>query len=81
MGKEVGHPLIPRTWVKSKVESSLPQVLVSSLAYGSLGSLDFVPQSPLRLSRHTRSRQKTLRDPIKRERRARPLSFSLLFSH
>ena len=60
MGKEVGHPLIPRTWVKTKVESSLPQVLVSSLAYGSLGSLDFVPQSPLRLSGRTRSRQKTL---------------------
>ena len=32
VGKEVSHPLIPRTRVKSKVESSLSQVLVSSSA-------------------------------------------------
>ena len=32
VGKEVGHPLIPRTRVKSKVESSLSQVPMSSLA-------------------------------------------------
>ena len=32
MGKEVGHPLILRTQVKTKVKSSLSQVLVSSSA-------------------------------------------------
>ena len=54
--KEVGHLLIPRTRVKTKVESSFSQVPMSSLAQGSLGSFDFVPQSPLGPSRHTRSR-------------------------
>ena len=56
VGKEVGHPLIPRTRVKSKVESSLSQVLVSSSAQGSSGSFDFIPQSPLGPSGHTCSR-------------------------
>ena len=83
VGKEVGHPLIPRTWVKTKVESSLSQVPMSSLSYGSLGSPNFVPQSPLGTSGLTCSRQKTLGDPIEikteRERRVRPLSF--YFSH
>ena len=43
VGKEVGHPLIPRTRVKTKVESSLSQVFVSSSAQGFLGSSNFVP--------------------------------------
>ena len=82
IGKEVGHPLILRTQVKTKVESSLSQVLVCSSAQGSSGSFDFIPQSPLGPSGHTRSRQKTIRESIERERerRARLLSFySLLF--
>ena len=56
VGKEVGHPLIPKTRVKTKVESSLFQVLVSSSAQGSLGSVNLVPQSPLGPSGHTRSK-------------------------
>ena len=32
VGKEVGHPLLPRTRVKTKVESSLSQIPVSSSA-------------------------------------------------
>ena len=50
VGKEVGHPLIPKIRVKTKVESSLSlslslslsQVPVSSSAQGSLGSFDFL---------------------------------------
>ena len=41
--KEVRHPLIPKTRVKTKVESSFSQVLVSSSAQGSLRSFDLVP--------------------------------------
>ena len=65
-GKEVGQPLAIRTLVKTKVESSFSQVLVSSSVHGSLG-----------LSGRTHSKQKRLGDPIEREkdRRARPLSF------
>ena len=40
VGKEVGHPLIPKTRVKTKVESSFSQVLVSSSAQGSLRSFE-----------------------------------------
>ena len=80
VGKEVGHPFLPRTRVKTKVESSLSQVLVSSSAQGSLGSSDFAPQSPLVPSRRTHSKQKIIGDSVERERRARPFSiFSLLF--
>ena len=79
IGKEVGHPLIPRTQVKTKVESSLSQVLVCSSAQGSSGSFDFIPQSPLGPSGHTRSRQKTIRESIEREREKGKASF-LLFS-
>ena len=62
--KEVEQPLVVRTRAKTKVESSFSQVPVSSSAHDSLGP-----------SRHTRSRQKKLGDPVERERRARPLSF------
>ena len=80
VGKEVGHPLILRTQVKTKVESFLSQVPVSSLAQGSSGSFDFISQSPLGPSGCTCSRQKTIGESVERERRARPLSFfSLLF--
>ena len=79
IGKEVGHPLILRTQVKTKVESSLSQVLVCSSTQGSSGSFDFIPQSPLGPSGHTRSRQKTIRESIEREREKGKASF-LLFS-
>ena len=62
--KEVEQPLAIRTQVKTKVESSFSQVSMSSSIHGSLGP-----------SRHTRSKQKRLGDPIEREKRARPLSF------
>jgi len=68
VGKRVGHLLVPRTQVKAKVESYLSQVPMSSSAHGSLGSLDFVPQSPLGPSGHTHSKQKTLGDSVKREK-------------
>ena len=42
VGKEVGHPLIPKTRVKTKVESSFSQVLVSSSAQGSSRSFNFI---------------------------------------
>ena len=50
--------------MKTKVESSFFQVLISSSVHGSLGP-----------SGCTCSKQKRLGDPIERERRARPLSF------
>ena len=66
--------------MKTKVDSSLSQVSVISSAQGSLGSFDFVSQSPLGPSRRTRSRKMTIGDSVERERRARPLSFfPLLF--
>ena len=79
VGKEVGHPIILRTRVKTKVESFLSQVPVSSLAQGSLGSFDFIPQSPLGPSRHTRSKKKTYGESVEREREKGKTSF-LLFS-
>jgi len=77
VGKEVGHPFIPRTRVKTKVESSLSQVPVSSSVQSSLGSSDFVPQSPLGPFGHTHSRQKTIGDSVEREKDK--ASFLLLF--
>ena len=79
VGKEVDHPFILKIRVKTKVEPSVFQVLVSSSAYCSLGSLEITPQSPLGPSRRTRSRQKIVEDSVERERRARPLSFFSLF--
>ena len=55
--KEVELPLAIRTRVKTKVESSLSQVPVSSSVHGSLGS-----------SGRTHSKQKRLGDPVERER-------------
>ena len=78
VGEEVAQSLATRTQVKTKVESSLSQVPVSSSIHDSLGSPDFVSQSPLGPSKHTCSKQKTIGDSVKRERRARSLSF---FSH
>ena len=68
MGKKVGQSLATRTRVKTKVESSLSQVPVSSSVHGSLGSPDYVPQSPLGPFGRTRSKQKTIRDPVEREK-------------
>ena len=81
IGKEVGHTLISKIKVKTKVKSSVFQVPVSSSAYGSSGSLDITTQSPLGPSGHTRSRQKTVEESVERERerRARPLSFFCFF--
>ena len=56
VGKGVRHPFVPRARVKTKVESSFSQVPMSSSAHCSLGSLDFIPQSPLGPSRHTHSK-------------------------
>ena len=63
--KEVEQPSAIRIRVKTKVESSFSQVPVSTLVHGSLGP-----------SERTRSKQKRLGDPVERERRAKPLSFS-----
>ena len=79
IGKEVSHPLIPKIKVKTKVESSVLQVPVGSFkgtssvtitssAYGSSGSLDIIPQSPLEPSGCTRSKQKTVEESVERER-------------
>ena len=57
VGKEVGHPFILKIRVKTKVESSVLQVpvdsfkgtsfvAVTSLAHGSSGSLNNIPQLP-----------------------------------
>ena len=62
--KEVEQPLAIRTWVKTKIEYSFSQVLVSSSIHGSLGP-----------SGRTRSKQKRHEDPVEKERRAMPLSF------
>ena len=67
VGNEVNHPLIPKIKVKTKVESSVLQVPmgsfkgafsvpVTSSTHGSSRSLDIIPQSPLGLSRRTRSK-------------------------
>ena len=60
--KEVGQPLTTRTQKKTKVESSFFQAPVTSSIHGPLGSSDFVSQSSLGPSRHTRSKQKTIKD-------------------
>ena len=57
LSKEVSHPPIPKTRVKTKVETSKSQtfvsslkgissIVVSSLAQGSLGSFTMIPCSP-----------------------------------
>ena len=56
VGKEVGHPLIQKIQVKTKVKSYVFQVPVNSSAHGSSRSLDLTPQSPLGPCGHTRSR-------------------------
>ena len=78
-GKDVGEPLASRTRKKTKVESSFSQVPMTASIHGSLGSSDFVSQPPLGPSGRTRSKQKTSREFVERERRARPLSFFSLF--
>ena len=53
---------------------------MTSSVHGPLGSFDFVSQPPLGPSGRTHSKQKTLKESIERERRARLLSFfSLLY--
>ena len=64
--------------MKTKVESSFFQVLVTSLVHGPLGSSDFVSQSPLGPSRCTHSKQKTIKESIEREREKGKTSFLLL---
>ena len=78
-GKDVGQPLASRTRKKTKVESSFSQVPVTASVHGSLESSDFVSQPPLGPSGHTCSKQKTSRESVERERRARLLSFFSLF--
>ena len=78
-GKDVREPLVSRTQKKTKVESSFSQVPVTASVHGSLGSSGLVSQPPLEPSRRTRSKQKTSREPVERERRARLLSFFSLF--
>ena len=73
--KEVGQPLASRTREKTKVESSFSQVPMTSSVHGPLGSSDFVSQPPSGPSGRTRSKQKTLKESVERERRAKPLSF------
>ena len=78
-GKDVKEPLVSRTRKKTKVESSLSQVPVTASVHGSLGSSGLVSQPPLGLSGCTRSKQKTSRESVERERRAKLLSFFSLF--
>ena len=81
---------VPKIRVKTKVESSVLQVpvgsfkgtflvVVTSSTHGSLGSLNIIPQSLLGPSGCTQSKQKTVKESIKRERRARFHSFFFLF--
>ena len=65
--------------MKTKVESSVFQVLVSFSAHGSSGSLDITPQSPLGPFERTRSRQKTVKEPVEREREKDKASFLFFF--
>ena len=74
-GKDVREPLVSRTRKKTKVESSFPQVPVTVSVHGSLGSFGLVSQPPLGPSGRTRSKKKTSRESVERERRARLLSF------
>ena len=54
---------------------------MSSLAQGSSRSFDFIPQSPLGPSGHTRSRQKTIGESVEKEKgKASFLSLSLSLS-
>ena len=78
-GKDAREPLASRTRKKTKVESSLSQVPVTASVHGSLGSSGLVSQPPLGPSGRTRSKQKTSRESVERERRARPLFFFSLF--
>ena len=78
-GKDVGEPLASRTRKKTKVESSFSQIPVTASVHGSLGSSGFVFQPPLGPSGCTRNKQKTSRESVERERRARLLSFFSLF--
>ena len=79
VGKEVSHPLIPKIRVKTEAKSSILQVpvgsfkgtssiAVTSSTHDSSGSLDIIPQSPLRPFGHTRSKQKIVEESVKRER-------------
>ena len=79
LSKEVSHPPIPKIRVKTTVETSKSQTLISSLkgisfivvsspAQGSLGFPTMIPCSPEGPSRHTRSKQKIDVDPVERER-------------
>ena len=79
VGKEVGHPFIPKIRVKTKVKPSVLQVLVSSSTHGSSGSLDITPQSPLRPFRRTYSRQKTIEESVEREKKGQGLFPSFFF--
>ena len=66
--KEVGQPLATRTRKKTKVESSFSHVPVTSSVHGPLGFSDFVSQPPLRPSGRTRSKQKTIKESVEREK-------------
>ena len=79
VGKEVSHPLIPKIRVKTEAKSSILQVpmgsfkgtssiAVTSSTHDSSGSLDIIPQSPLRPFGHTRSKQKIVEESVERER-------------
>ena len=78
-GKDVRETLASRTRKTTKVESSFFQVPVTASVHGSLGSSGFVSQPPLGPSGRTRSKQKTSRESVERERRARLLSFFSFF--
>ena len=91
IGKEVSHPPIPKIRVKTKVESSILQIPVGSLkgtsfvvvtspAQGFLGSPAIIPQSPQGPSGCTCSKQKTVEEPIEKERENGKASFLLLSS-
>ena len=79
--KEVKQPLSSRTQKKTKVKSSFSQVPVTASVHSSLGSFDFVSQPPLGPSGRTRSKQKTSRESVEREKGKTSfflLSFSLV---
>lgn len=91
LSKEVSHPPIPKTRVKTKVETSKSQTFVSSLkgissifvsspAQGFLGSSTIIPCSLERLFRHTRNKRKIDVDPVERERERRAKSHSHFLS-
>ena len=91
LSKEVNHPPIPKTRVKTKVETSKSQTFVSSLkgissifvsspAQGFLGSSTMIPCSPERLFRHTCNKRKIDVDPIEREREREGQNLTPIFS-